>query len=93
MEFAVMKTHDYRASECTSNIVSAEKILKNHRQFQTDISNNIQHWLSIINFNAQSIMSKNYNATDFADTEKLVLQILDACIDLENFHKSVFGNN
>ena len=88
-----MKTHDYPASEDARNIVSAAKILKNHRQFQNDISNNIQHWLSIINFNAQSIMSKNHDATNFADTEKLVLQILDACIDLENFHKCVFRNN
>ena len=89
-----MKTHDYQTLADTNKIVSAAKILKNHRQLQNDISKNIQHWLSIINFNAQSIVSKIHDdSADFSSTEKLAIEILDACGDLENFQKCLFRNN
>ena len=85
-----MKTYNRQASATTKQIVSVANLLKNHRQFQNDISNNIQHWLSIISFNAQSIIGKTCHDENCEETEKLALQILDACGDLENFHKCIF---
>lgn len=85
---AAMKTKQYAAPAKTHGVIPTANILKNHRQFQTDISNNIQHWISLINFNAQSIVSKS--GTDPSATETLAWQIVDACMDLESFTKSVF---